>query len=355
MWELIQYGLISEGKNLHYIPIININEEDIYQRFEFMYLFNSLEYEVKDLVFLNSFNLQKLIGNVPATEMVLVDHNVPSENLKDMIDRVSEIIDHHEDKTSIYKEGQLKKKIIQKVGSTTTLVFDEIMDKISLYKDQEKHIFWFILSTILVDTYNFNPKEKNIRWIDMDWKAAETLCKILNDDKAFPEFRKETGEIDLNAIFQKLSGLKFDPEMNLNLDMNKLFTKDYKRYTYQKARAGYSVIFFPFDDLAKKYSPEVIIQKCQEFKASEKLDILFLMFVHPKNKENMSDLSREIIIFCEDEKLLEDLPNYLIVDQKLSLNEISRVIDKKKVRCFIDTQSIYTRKTFEPMIAKFLS
>lgn len=343
----------SEG-DLHYIPVINTRSADINARFETMYLLNNLKYDPADLIFIDEYNITELVKTYNA-EVILVDHNIPSASFKDLIENVTEILDHHDDKTSIYKEGQLKRKRIEKIGSTNTLLFDEIWSGQEDVKAQlETDVFWIILATILTDTFNLNPKEKGLRWIDKDVWAKDTLCKLLKDSKQFPQWLDKEGNVDTKIVFDSLSSLKFDASMNLNLGVEKLFVKDYKAFNYTKGKVGYSVILISFDDVATRYSLEDIANKMRIYKAQEELTFLLCLFVHPKEKGNQSDLSREMVILWENEEELENLTKYLL-GQQMELKQLALDLDHKCFRRIYDVNSVYTRKILEPLIAKFMS
>jgi len=234
-------SLFSQKQNekLQYIPIIHSFSSDIHARFETMYLFKNLGLDIEDLVFLDSINLKDFVlENKP--EIILVDHNLPSTNTSYLKDYVTEILDHHEDRTAInYPQGQLQRKKIEKIGSTTTLVFEELWATFDEVKQEVgTEVFWPLLSTLLTDTFNLNPKEKDVRWVEKDVWAKTKLCSLLKDSKEFPQWMDANGEVNCDLIFGTLSSLKFDAEMNPKLGMEQLFLKDYKAFNYNNQKAG---------------------------------------------------------------------------------------------------------------------
>jgi exopolyphosphatase len=344
----------NEG-DLHYIPIVNTRAAEINARFETMYLLNNLKYDPADIIFFDEYNITELVKTYNA-EVILVDHNIPSARQQDLIENITEILDHHDDKTSIYKEGQLKRKRIEKIGSTNTLLFDEIWNNgpEDLKSKLEPSVYWIMLATILTDTFNLNPKEKGFRWVDKDEWAKDTLCKLLKGSTEFPQWLDKEGNVDTTLVFESLGSLKFDANMNLNLGMENLFVKDYKAFTYPKGKVGYSVFFFSIDDCLGRYSLEELAKKMREFKSQEELTFLLTLFVHPKEGRSQSDLHREMIILWENKEELEKLTHYLL-EQKLELKEQPIELDHTCFRRILDVNSVYTRKVVEPLIAKFMS
>jgi len=361
IFSSLVYGYIKsifsqkQNEQAHYIPIINSFSSDIHARFETIYLLKNLDLETGDLVYLDSFNLKDFVLE-SKPEIILVDHNIPSTVTSYLKDFVTEIVDHHEDRTDItFPQGQIKRKKIEKIGSTTTLVFEELW----AYWDEVKSevgvdVLWLLLCTILTDTFNLNPKEKDIRWVEKDVWAKTKICSLLKDAKEFPQWRDESGEINCNLVFDTLSSLKFDPDMNLKLGMEQLFLKDYKAFTYNNQRVGYSVFMINFEDLLIAYSLEEVQAKIKEFQEKEGLDILIGLFVHPKSKENPQDLKRQVVVFSHNEEIIPKMKKYLL-QQKSELSEVNLGLDEKHFCHLLDVNSVYSRKILEPLIAKFMS
>ncbi len=361
IFSSLVYGYIrsifaqKQNEQAHYIPIINSFSSDIHARFETIYLLKNLDLETGDLVYLDTFNLKDFVLDVKP-EIILVDHNIPSTVTSYLKDFVTEIVDHHEDRTAItFPEGQIKRKKIEKIGSTTTLVFEELWANWEGVKNEVGvDVLWLLLCTILTDTFNLNPKEKDIRWVEKDVWAKTQICSLLKDAKEFPQWRDQTGEISSNLIFDTLSSLKFDQEMNLKLGMEKGFLKDYKAFTYKNQKVGYSVFMINFEDLLIAYSLEEVQTKMREFKEKESLDILIGLFVHPKTKENPQDLKRQVVVFSQNEEIIPKMKKYLL-QQKAELAEVNIGLDEKYFCHLLDVNSVYSRKILEPLISKFMS
>lgn len=343
---------VIQNKNKAYIPVMNFKTKEIKSRFEINYLFKCFNYDTDDLIYLNSIDFDQFISKYPNTEIVLVDHNVPAETISRFKDRVTEIIDHHVDKSDSYPSEQIIEKEIKTVGSCSTLVFQRIYQEIQCYKEVEKDIFWFILSGILLDTNNFNLKEKDIRWNEMDVNAYKNVLGIIdNQDDRIKAFLDSDNKIDTNKMYDILMNLKFDEDMNLNLPLEDLFVKDYKTFKYTKVNVGYSVFLFSVDKMLEKYNFKHVLEETKKFDSENNLNLHFLMFVWPEKQ----GMGREFGCYCSDPKVLEGLKNYLILDMKLEFEEVNRVNGIDEIIFLRDKTSTYSRKIFEPYVSKFFA
>ena len=207
-----------------YIPLLNVSRQDFTSRFDSQYLLKKWGIAPEELIYFEELliyqkllsdnhkasfakknsdvsiidqnNLllnQKLSQNLDAVDqkksyndqildqdfdIFLVDHNslAPSQNnLKRFI---REIIDHHEDKVESWLEpGQKVKKNIRLAGSCCVLVAERILKDARLILDEE--LAFGLYLTIIVDTYNFDTKFKNNRWVEKDWEVFLELQAFL--------------------------------------------------------------------------------------------------------------------------------------------------------------------------------
>ena len=58
---------------------------------------------------------------------------------------------------------------------------------------------------------NLNPKEKEIRWNELDSEAIKTITALLKDDKN-EFFKNSLGELENDKYFEVLVNLKFDED-----------------------------------------------------------------------------------------------------------------------------------------------
>jgi inorganic pyrophosphatase/exopolyphosphatase len=102
------------------------------------------------LVFRDSLDL----ATIKNLQLVLVDHNVLTEEDKELESKV-EIIDHH------VRETDLENSSIEPVGSCTSLVLRKILSENPSFQD---HIsIRMVMKTILLDTVELQPSAKSPR------------------------------------------------------------------------------------------------------------------------------------------------------------------------------------------------
>jgi len=89
--------------------------------------------------------------------LILVDHNRPAGGILSYLDRVDEIYDHHKDETDAIYKHKIGYKVIDMVGSCTTLIVDEYLKRnIKIDSVTAKTL----LGVILIDTVNFDTTAK---------------------------------------------------------------------------------------------------------------------------------------------------------------------------------------------------
>ncbi|CAD8210529.1 unnamed protein product [Paramecium octaurelia] len=129
-------------------PIINYNRQSFGSHFETVELFH-----VDDLLFINDVDLKQY-------DLILYDHN----DINYTNNQIGSIY-HHEDKGQHFT--QFKK--IEKVGSAVTLVAESMeLEKNYKCKQEIGEIAQLIMKTILIDTFNFQQNQYQIRWVDQD-------------------------------------------------------------------------------------------------------------------------------------------------------------------------------------------
>ncbi|CAK66389.1 unnamed protein product (macronuclear) [Paramecium tetraurelia] len=284
-------------------PIINYNRESFRSHFETAELFDA-----DDLIFINEVDLNKY-------DLILYDHN----DIKYTNNQIG-CIDHHEDKGQQF--SQFKK--IEKVGSAVTLVA-EYMQLEQNYKCKQEiaEIAQLIMKTILIDTFNFQQNQYQIRWVDKD-KQIFDLCNSF-----CPQF-------DAKNEYQHLTDLKYDVKLNLQLSLTQQLLKDYKKFY----TVGYSVIFIKLQDLMQKYNENQLINEFNEFMAKEECKTLIVFFVHLEN----NIIQRSMIIYGENQQKIIQQFTGLKFEQLQSPIANSLLLK--------DIDNIYSRKIIEPLVSK---
>merc|ERR1719318_537390 len=108
------------------------------------------------LVFRDTLDL----ASIKNLQLVLVDHNVLTEEDKELESKVVEIIDHH------VKETVLENVTIEPVGSCTSLVLRKILLENPCFQDNI--CLRMIMKTILLDTVQLQPSAKRVTPLDVE-------------------------------------------------------------------------------------------------------------------------------------------------------------------------------------------
>lgn len=346
-----------------YAPLICIDREEVKARFELLYLFEKLDIDYKNLVFLDDIKLDKLSSTLQSQlKVALVDHNVPAKRIGFISNHVDEIIDHHEDKTqSAYPAEVLsafKAKKITTMGSCSTLIWNDIKqwyNEGSLSTSEKNYeIPILLLSALMIDTFNFDEKTKGSRWLDQDWTAREDMVQAINAAKwaDLPKEWKKEQDFDPLRFFYSLNDVKYDLKLNLQLGLEGLLIKDYKVFDYQGALVGYSTAFVSSRDLIENFGPEKIEEDLTRYCQDRKLVCHFTLAVSPIDAADSSKLRREMILFTKDGELLKKLDEYIVKSEsKLEVQTVK--LNEAYFRAYNDPTLTFTRKIVEPMISKF--
>ena len=220
-----------------YVPIVNVPQEDLSLRKELLFLLKPSHIEETSIVCIDQFNkffpsnqFNSNINSLQLKSVVLVDHNRLIDSEKEFTPIVTEVIDHHADETHFLPN--LSKKVIETVGSCTTLLSEIFLNDKSINIDNQ--IAKLLLATILVDTVNFDESAKKTTAKDVD--MATLLTKIANVDSLS------------NDLFQKNLFDEVNKEKS-NIDSfttNELLRKDYKEWviTSNSNSNSYQFVFY---------------------------------------------------------------------------------------------------------------
>ncbi|MEN8210598.1 MAG: DHHA2 domain-containing protein [Thermodesulfobacteriota bacterium] len=319
------YYLASKNSNdnLSIIPVMPIPREDFKLRTEAVYVFEKGCINLDDVIFFDEINFAGLMAG--DAQLVLVDHNKLAVSLETYGNKVVEILDHHRDE-KLYP--QASKKIIEMVGSTTTLVGDELLnDNSDIINDD---IAMLLAGTILLDTVNLDPEAGRVTPKD-DKVAGELLKKCsIGQDKYFENVQRE----------------KFNVS---DLDTTDLLRKDYKEWNFGNTSCGIASALLPVTQWAEKDNT-----LCQGFSAyadTRGLDILLAM-----NAYTNPGFNRDLVIFVKNAGVHDELVNYLH-QQGLELNELEisnqEACTAGKISCYSQGNLGISRKKLQPMLVFF--
>lgn len=139
-----------------------------------MYVLEKLKIKEEELFFIE--DLKSLKQNVSqGTELnsYLVDNNDIPKNLKNYIDNVVGIIDHHFD---LQKHLDAEPRIVKVSGSCSSLVFNYWYEKLQGDREVVMNIAPLLMGAILIDTSNMRRKVE-----ESDKLAIERCQAVLSD------------------------------------------------------------------------------------------------------------------------------------------------------------------------------
>ena len=314
---------INPKKEEIFIPVINIAGEDLRLRNEAIYLFSQTGIKPENLIFINQINLKDL-AEKRKLKLILVDHNKISHKQEFLSDYIEEVIDHHDDE-KCYTQADII-KIIEKTGSTATLVGEKIKEENALLN---KECAILLSGAILIDTSNLSHKSG---------KTTEKDEKILN--YLISEYK-----IDKNELFKNLSIEKHNIS---NLSSRDILRKDYKEWIMGGKKTGFSSVGLPFQIWLKKDFG--LFEEINKYYTENSLDILFIMIAYTD-----VEFKRELIVFSKNSFLLDNIYFYLQKSGGRLFPVDIKPLDKKKIRFYFLGETLWSRKKLQPILKSFFA
>lgn len=310
--------LRSKNKDEQYIPLINIYKHEIESRKDVSYLFKLLNICVNDFLFLDDVDFDKM-RNENKLRLNLVDNNHLKPNQKEFSTLVESIIDHHPDENQFYPLiKQQDQKIIERVGSATTLVAEKIIN-------EESHLLTpklaaMLLAPILSDTLNLTAG----RLGEKDFKIVDRLTPIAKS-------------IIPSNFYEELKNSKNDVT---GLTPSSLLNKDCKEYvdkkgnTYGISELRNTVKWWVDDE-------SLLISELEKFVEYKKLNLIVLMI--DNQDENSSINKRKVVVYSPDAKLLKEFDSALTNHSKFIHS--GHDSNSKNIKFYV-AQDKVTRKNF---------
>jgi len=314
---------IATEDSIVYVPLIPIPREDFRLRTEAVYLFAQSKIVEKDLLFIEDIDLAALSA-AQKLRLILVDHNKLGKAFSMYAESVVEIIDHHQD------EGlsPAAKKVIEPVGSASTLVAESIVRDIPERIDAE--IATLLEGTMLLDTVNLDPEAERVT--EKDSKMASTLLPISG--------------MAQKSLFDALQFEKFNVA---NLSTADILRKDYKEYMAGAVRYGMSSALLSLDSWKQK--DPALTKEFAAYAASRKLDLLIVMNAYTQPK-----FTRELVLFGTERGLVGRLASGLEqADLGLSPLAAPAGADPNTYKWYAQANESYSRKKLQPVIQTILS
>ena len=264
-------------------------------------------------------------------KLTLVDHSVPSEDQRDLVPSVIEIVDHHQDDSSgVY--GTSVEKSISPVGSCVTLIADDFLTYKREALEQNPDLVKLLLGVILLDTDNLSATTG--LGTDKDHDVVAELSNLIDED--------------CDGIFSDLLTAKFDMS---GLSAYDLLRRDYKDapLSTKGLRAGGSTV--PESGM-KFLEREGASSSLQQFYTEKSVDVLLVNYVFYADPEHQQR-QRQIVLYCLDGKLLIKVSKYLAAENMLGLKKVSQ--SNPNIQLFDQNNITVSRKKMLSLISTAVS
>lgn len=306
-----------------YIPITNIPASDIQLRPEHLAVFKHANIEPQHLITLDDLPALTDIQTklVPEnTQWILVDHNALQGQLGRIYgNRVTGVIDHHDDENKVPLDTGNEPRIIEKCGSCTSLVAnycrtswdllsssalssgashaqgDSVSDDDAFIKRWDADAAQLGLASILIDTANLGDENKTT---EHDRKAVEYLeAKIMLCPQLATKFDRTSFYKEINAAKKDIASLK----------LHDILRKDYKQWDQNEQKLGVSSVVKSIEFLRKKAGDETRSKSADEaflraltvFAVERGLDTYAIMTTSTSPTGNFQ---RELLLWAFTEK-----------------------------------------------------
>eukprot|EP00127_Corallochytrium_limacisporum_P003976 Clim_evm25s156 gene=Clim_evmTU25s156 len=322
--------LTSKGDNEVHIPVVQIPMEDIHLRPNIDFLFRKCDMDAENLFFIDDLPAEDLV-NAPGLEIVLLDHNALHRKFGNIGDKVTKIIDHHED-AGAHPQAV---RIIEKVGSCSSLVMEELNQSWSGDITTEHELCTMAHGTILLDTACMKPEAQ--RATEKDIAMANILRKGVLEKMSDQDF------------FDQLQRARADTS---TFSVKQLLRMDYKQTSPNgRSRVGISSINETVEEFKKRVGDGKSLERVMaEFQTKHKLDALIVMssFVDEKKQ-----FHREIL-FSGENDLTEALIKHLqeTGEQKIVVESLN---DPEVPKAYKQLNLVVSRKVILPSVEAYIA
>lgn len=342
----ISYAFLrtQQAPTEHVVPIINITRDEFKLRKDISLLLGTYSIGQENLFFLEDF--ESLTEKLDRVHLTLVDHcNIQGDVFHKYEDekrlQYDAIIDHHEDE-NIAKDAN--PRIIRKNGSCSSLVFNyfySVLPDKSVFEKSD--ICGLLLGPLLIDTTNMTQKVERD-----DSMAFQHYLMMLQDSFVPKEMLKLTKaasdastETLLLSYFTTLKAAKKDLG---GLSLLDILRKDYKQFTFNGIRVGFSSVGKLYLWIFRKFSSKDVEGAFSQAIALHSLDMVvattsytkksndqytreFSYFVKPNgpNADKLKELGKlaqqglnlnsNLYEYEEFEKKLRKVPNFSLFNQ----------------------------------------
>ena len=337
------------------VPLVSIQRSDLPLRRDVVYLLDMAGVSTDSLLYIDDHTVNDILRDAAPTSMTLVDHNRIKSSLSFLSDNISEILDHHEDECS-HEHVTIDSgnrviafdKGLATVASTCTLVAERLLRELGS-ASIDRSLGLVLLGVILLDSVNMLPEagkgtprdESAIQALmnRTDWSTSPKRSPTLVGDdalkKIFPN-GKDTMP-DRTALFDALSGAKFDPKFWQEMSARDCLRIDYKRFSVEgeslvQAIGMSTVLLDVRSVLAKQHFHSTMA----DFVSAEDVDIFGVMTMHVNDGGTWI---RELLLTGRDTSLVDVFAQYLLKHPDAAFLQI-----KEDMECLKDEkESMHTR------------
>ncbi|XP_049805226.1 exopolyphosphatase PRUNE1-like isoform X2 [Schistocerca nitens] len=334
VYAYIRQGLsavLQETK--HYIPVLNINEEDKVLKAEVFYFLEKCGVPADCLQFRDTIDL-KHIKSSSHLEVILVDQHTLSERDLWLKSHVAEVIDHRPlDPDWDWKNTS---KTVESVASCATLIAEKVINQDALPVPRSMLILLY--GAILLDTWCFaeNPK----LYTEKDKIIVEELYRKINNP-TFVGLLKDEELIDGDHLFEDLLSVR----CNLTqLTVPQILKKDLK------ISCGIPIPVLPV--LVQEFLKLHAIEELQKFTSNFAYKGIILIGVTFSNGRYAQDIA----VFSTDKYFLDLMTDTLVASREpdLQLNEVTVYTNMEYIKVFTQQNFKATRKQILPIVREFM-
>lgn len=272
------YLLAATKRGKTIVPVMPIPRRDFSLRTEAVYVFDQAGIDAANLIFLDDMDFESVLKR--AAGLVLVDHNQLSRVWAPYGNKVTIILDHHENE-HLYPHAAQKE--IAPVGSTATLVAEQWITHCPDLIDA--HLALLLGGTLLLDTVNLDTSAGRVT--PRDEKMAAILMRSCPLEQAH--------------YFERIQKAKFNIA---HLGTFDLLRRDYKQFQSGKISWGIASLLLPLAQWGEKDTKLCLGFETHAHRRS--LDLLVSM-----NACTDKEFSREMAVYCKEAGLHEPLIEFL--------------------------------------------
>ena len=303
---------------------------DLHLRTEATKLFEECNVNTASVACFGDLDLHQLQQD-DQLQLTLVDHSVLSEDQRDLVPSVVEVIDHRQDDSSGVYDASVE-KTISPVGSCATLIADDFLTQKHEALEENPDLVKLLLGVILLDTDNL---------------SSATGLATDKDREVVTELTSLT-DADCNGLFSDLCTAKFDTSSLSAYDLLRRDYKDAPPSTKGLSAGGSTVPESGMTFLEREDTSSSL----QQFYTEKHVDVLLVNYVFYADPERQW-CQRQVAIYSLDEKLLHKVSKYLASDNMLRLKEVSQ--SSPHIRLFDQNNTAVSRKKTLGLISTALS